>query len=30
MTLLTNSPKMIVGLEGYGLEISGHLPIEAA
>ena len=29
MTLLTNSPKMIVGLEGYGLEISGHLPIEA-
>jgi len=28
MTLLTNTPKMIVGLEGYGLEISGHLPIE--
>ncbi len=28
MTLLTNSPKMIVGLEGYGLEVSGHLPIK--
>ena len=30
MTLLTNSPKMIVGLEGYGLEVSGHIPIEVA
>ena len=30
MTLLTNTPKMIVGLEGYGLHISGHRPIEVA
>jgi 3,4-dihydroxy 2-butanone 4-phosphate synthase / GTP cyclohydrolase II len=29
MSLLTNSPKTIVGLEGYGLHIAGHLPIEA-
>ena len=28
MTLITNTPKMIVGLEGYGLHISGHRPIE--
>ena len=28
MTLLTNTPKMIVGLEGYGLHISGHRSIE--
>ncbi len=28
MTLLTNSPKTIVGLEGYGLEVCGHRPIE--
>ncbi len=28
MTLLTNTPKMIIGLEGYGLHISGHRPIE--
>jgi 3,4-dihydroxy 2-butanone 4-phosphate synthase / GTP cyclohydrolase II len=28
MTLLTNSPKNVVGLEGYGLYISGHKPIE--
>ncbi len=28
MTLLTNAPKMIVGLEGYGLHITGHRPIE--
>jgi 3,4-dihydroxy 2-butanone 4-phosphate synthase/GTP cyclohydrolase II len=28
MTLLTNSPKTIVGLEGYGLHIAGHRPIE--
>ncbi|MCC7305446.1 MAG: 3,4-dihydroxy-2-butanone-4-phosphate synthase [Alphaproteobacteria bacterium] len=27
MTLLTNSPKNIVGLEGYGLYIAGHRPI---
>jgi 3,4-dihydroxy 2-butanone 4-phosphate synthase/GTP cyclohydrolase II len=27
MTLITNAPKMIVGLEGYGLEVTGHLPI---
>ncbi len=27
MTLLTNSPKMIVGLEGYGLHIAGYQPI---
>lgn len=30
MTLLTNTPKMIVGLEGYGLEVVGHRPIEVA
>jgi 3,4-dihydroxy 2-butanone 4-phosphate synthase/GTP cyclohydrolase II len=28
MHLLTNSPKTIIGLEGYGLELLGHLPIE--
>lgn len=28
MTLLTNTPKMVVGLEGYGLHIRGHRPIE--
>lgn len=27
MTLLTDNPKHIVGLEGYGLTISGHAPI---
>ena len=27
MTLITNAPKMIVGLEGYGLHIAGHTPI---
>lgn len=27
MTLITNAPKMIVGLEGYGLHIAGHVPI---
>ena len=27
MTLITNTPKMIVGLEGYGLEIRSHLPV---
>ncbi len=29
MTLLTNAPKTIVGLEGYGLEITGHQPLHA-
>ncbi|MFO0069782.1 MAG: GTP cyclohydrolase II, partial [Alphaproteobacteria bacterium] len=28
LTLLTNAPKNIVGLEGYGLEVTGHQPIE--
>ena len=28
MTLLTNTPKMIVGLDAYGLHISGHRSIE--
>ena len=28
MELLTNAPKNVVGLEGYGLYISGHRPIE--
>ena len=28
MTLLTNSPKAVIGLEGYGLNISGHKPIQ--
>ncbi len=27
MILLTNSPKTVVGLEGYGLAILGHRPI---
>jgi 3,4-dihydroxy 2-butanone 4-phosphate synthase/GTP cyclohydrolase II len=27
MTLLTDSPKNVVGLEGYGLYISGHKPL---
>ncbi len=30
MTLLTNTPKMIVGLDAYGLHISGHRPIEVS
>ena len=30
MTLLTNAPKMIVGLDGYGLHIRGHQPIKTA
>jgi 3,4-dihydroxy 2-butanone 4-phosphate synthase/GTP cyclohydrolase II len=29
MTLLTDSPKNVVGLEGYGLYITGHKPITA-
>lgn len=28
MTLLTNNPKNIVGLEGYGLYVSGHRPLD--
>lgn len=27
LTLLTNAPKNIVGLEGYGLEVTGHQPV---
>lgn len=30
MALITNQPKMVVGLEGYGLEIARHVPIQAA
>jgi 3,4-dihydroxy 2-butanone 4-phosphate synthase / GTP cyclohydrolase II len=28
MRLITNNPKKIVGLEGYGLQVTGRLPIE--
>ena len=28
MRLLTNNPKKIIGLEGYGLEVVDRLPIE--
>ncbi|MBW2094646.1 MAG: bifunctional 3,4-dihydroxy-2-butanone-4-phosphate synthase/GTP cyclohydrolase II [Deltaproteobacteria bacterium] len=28
MKLLTNNPKKIIGLEGYGLEVTGRVPIE--
>ena len=28
MRLLTNNPKKIIGLEGYGLEVASRLPIE--
>lgn len=28
MKLMTNNPKKIIGLEGYGLEITGRIPIE--
>lgn len=28
MNLLTNNPKKIIGLEGYGLEVVGRFPIE--
>jgi 3,4-dihydroxy 2-butanone 4-phosphate synthase/GTP cyclohydrolase II len=28
MRLITNNPKKIVGLEGYGLEVAGRVPIE--
>jgi 3,4-dihydroxy 2-butanone 4-phosphate synthase/GTP cyclohydrolase II len=30
MRLITNNPKKIIGLEGYGLHITGRLPIECA
>ena len=30
MTLLTNHPKTVVGLEGYGLEVVGHTPVHPA
>ena len=30
MTILTNSPKTIAGLDGYGLHIVGHRPITAS
>ncbi len=29
MRIITNNPKKIVGLEGYGLEITGRVPIES-
>ena len=28
MKLITNNPKKIVGLEGYGLKVTGRVPIE--
>ena len=28
MKLLTNNPKKIIGLEGYGLEVTGRVPLE--
>ena len=28
MRLITNNPKKIIGLEGYGLKVSGRVPIE--
>jgi 3,4-dihydroxy 2-butanone 4-phosphate synthase/GTP cyclohydrolase II len=28
MRILTNNPKKIIGLEGYGLEVTGRVPIE--
>jgi 3,4-dihydroxy 2-butanone 4-phosphate synthase/GTP cyclohydrolase II len=28
LTILTNNPKKLVGLEGHGLEITSRLPIE--
>jgi 3,4-dihydroxy 2-butanone 4-phosphate synthase / GTP cyclohydrolase II len=30
MKLITNNPKKIVGLEGYGLRVTGRVPIECA
>jgi 3,4-dihydroxy 2-butanone 4-phosphate synthase/GTP cyclohydrolase II len=29
MKLMTNNPKKIIGLEGYGLEVTGRVPIES-
>ena len=28
--LMTNNPRKIVGLEGYGLKISGRVPLEVS
>jgi len=28
MKLLTNNPKKIKGLEGYGLQVTGRVPVE--
>jgi 3,4-dihydroxy 2-butanone 4-phosphate synthase/GTP cyclohydrolase II len=28
MQVVTNNPKKIVGLEGYGLQVTGRVPIE--
>ena len=28
MNLLTNNPRKIIGLEGFGLEVVGRIPIE--
>jgi len=28
MKLITNNPKKIIGLEGYGLEVTGRVPVE--
>jgi 3,4-dihydroxy 2-butanone 4-phosphate synthase/GTP cyclohydrolase II len=28
MRLITNNPKKIIGLEGYGLEVTGRVPVE--
>jgi 3,4-dihydroxy 2-butanone 4-phosphate synthase/GTP cyclohydrolase II len=28
MRLMTNNPKKVVGLEGYGIKIVGRVPIE--
>ncbi len=30
MRIMTNNPKKIIGLEGYGLEVTGRVPIEIA
>jgi 3,4-dihydroxy 2-butanone 4-phosphate synthase/GTP cyclohydrolase II len=28
MRLMTNNPKKIVGLEGYGIQVAGRVPVE--
>ena len=28
MRIMTNNPRKLVGLEGYGLEITGRVPLE--